>query len=738
MRKTAYKPKRAKPVVREPHSGSNRTPHGATPVFPMSVIWISLALIAANLIVFSPTWHFGFLTFDDPLYVSKNAEVARGLSWQNFLWAFTTSHAASWHPLTWLSHMLDVQLYGMTAEYHHLTSVLLHIANTLLLFWVLRRMTGAWKPSALVAGLFAVHPLHVESVAWIAERKDVLSTLFFMLTLHAYVSYVRRPQPLRYFVVLAAFALGLMSKSMLVTLPFVLLLLDVWPLGRVQLKAGQLQIWRKLIFEKIPLAALAVAACVITFMVQLKGGTVQHLDSFPLSLRTANALLSYALYTVKMLWPTNLGAFYPFEALSGWWVAASVLGLLVISVLAIRLVRRYPDFLIGWLWYLITLLPVIGLIQVGGKSRADRFTYVPLIGIFITLAWGIPRLLSRWRYRDITLQTAIGILFCLLIIASRNQVYFWQSDLSLWEHTAQIADSSYFAHHNLGIALIDRGDIHGGIHQYAEALRINPTSAETHNALGEVLSKEGRLDEALTECREALRYRPGFAAAHSNLGAVLAKQGKLEAAISEFREALRIEPGNAAILYNMGFALADQGKLEEAVIQFREALRINPAYAEAYNRLGNVLLTLGKEDEAIAQYTKALQFDPGLADAHNNFGVALMNQHRDNEAIAHFEEALRINPQFMQAHNNLGLVLMNQHQPDQAVEHFNEALRIMPGQPDVISNLGIALLDCNRQSEAIACFTEALRINPADPKARQYLTAALAHQRKSPRPAATG
>jgi protein O-mannosyl-transferase len=422
--------------------------------------------------------------------------------------------------------MLDVQLYGMTAEYHHLTNLLLHIANTLLLFWVLHRMTGAWRPSALVAGLFAVHPLHVESVAWIAERKDVLSTLFFMLTLHAYVSYVRRPRYLRYLAVLAALALGLMSKSMLVTLPFVLLLLDVWPLGRARLEAGQLQIWRKLILEKIPLVALAIASCAITFMVQLKGGTVQHLDSFPFSLRAANALLSYALYTVKMLWPTNLAAFYPFEPLSGWWVAGSVMGLLVISTLAICLVRRYPDFLIGWLWYLITLMPVIGLIQVGGKSRADRFTYVPLIGIFIILALGIPRLLSRWRYRDLTLQTATGIMICLLMITARNQVYFWQSDLSLWEHTAQIADSSYFAHHNLGIALIDRGDISGGIDQYAEALRIMPGQPDVLSNLGIALSDCSRHSEAVACFTEALRINPADAKARQYLSIALAHQRK--------------------------------------------------------------------------------------------------------------------------------------------------------------------------------------------------------------------
>jgi protein O-mannosyl-transferase len=738
MVKTVRRPKGAKPVIREPRASSTRSKVAEAPAISAGVLWVSLALIAVNLIVYSPVWHYGFLTYDDPLYVSDNIEVARGLSWSNVLWAFTTNHAASWHPLTWLSHMLDVQLYGMNAGCHHLTNLLLHIASTLLLFWWFCRTTGTWKPGALVAGLFAVHPLHVESVAWIAERKDVLSTLFFMLALHAYVSYVRRPQFRRYLAVLGLFAFGLMSKSMVVTLPFVLLLLDVWPLSRVRLEPGPLYVWRKLILEKIPLVAVAVCSAAITFMVQLKGGTVQQLDSFPLGLRAANALLSYGLYTIKMLWPTNLAAFYPFEPLSGWWVAGSVLGLLAISVCAVLLARRHPEFLIGWLWYLTTLVPVIGLIQVGGKSRADRFTYVPLTGIFIILAWGIPRLVSRWRYRDLVLQTATGILFCLLIITARNQVYFWGSDLSLWEHTTPIANSSYFAHHNLGIALINEGDIKGGISEYAEALRIDPTSAETHNALGDVLSKAGRLDEALKECKEAVRYKPGFAEAHSNLGTILARQGKLDAAIPELREASRLEPQNAGILYNLGFALADRGRFEEAIVQFHEALKFNPSYAEAHNRLGNVFLIQGKTDDAIAQYTEALQNNPEFVEAHNNLGVALRNQHRDGDAIAHFEEALRINPGFMEAHNNLGLALLDQNQAEKAVEHFSEALRIAPGRPDVISNLGIALSECNRDSEAIACFTEVLRLNPADAKARQYLSAVLAHQRKSARSTAAG
>jgi tetratricopeptide (TPR) repeat protein len=650
-----------------------------------ALVGVSLALIAAILFVYSPACHYGFLQYDDPVYVSNNVDVAKGLSAQNVRWAFTTGHAASWHPLTWLSHMSDVHFFGMNAEYHHDINILLHILNALLLFWVLQRMTGAWRPSAFVAALFAVHPLHVESVAWIAERKDVLSTLFWMLTLHAYVRYVQSPRVHRYLAVVAAFALGLMSKSMVVTLPFVLLLFDIWPLARVSRASAQT--WMRLVLEKVPLFGLAVAASIVTFMAQMKGGTVLHLENFPLRARVANALVSYCAYLKDMLWPGNLAAYYPFESTPGILVLGCLIALTAISILVLRSARRYPYLLAGWLFYLVTLAPVIGLIQVGDKSRADRFTYVPLIGIFILAAWGVPQLLGAWRYRRVALTATAGVILCALAFAARNQVENWKDDRTLWEHTLRITGDNYFAHHNLGMALLEQGDLDGASKNYLEALRINRESAETHNALSNIFLKQGRFNEALDEASEAIHLKADLADAHCNRGAAYASMGKIDEAIADFNNALSMNPSCAEVHYNLGLAMAMQGKADEASAWYQRALRLKPEYAEA----------------------------------HNSFGYLLMNRNRNDEAIAHFKEALRINPEFAQAHNNLGQALINGNHVDEAIVHFREALRIQPGWTYAINNLGVALMDCRRNAEAAYCFSEALQIDPNDKRARHNL-----------------
>jgi protein O-mannosyl-transferase len=672
--------------------------HSNIPVSFGSMLGVSLALIAINLVIYSPAWHYGFLSWDDPLYISKNAEVARGLTWHSVVWAFTTGHSANWHPLTWLSHMLDVQLYGMAAGFHHGTNVLLHIANTLLLFTALCRMTGAWRRSAIVAAFFAVHPLHVESVAWIAERKDVLSTFFLMLTLHAYIHYVHRPRLCRYLVTIAVFALGLMAKPMLVTLPLILLLLDIWPLRRVQFGVGQRQAWLRLVREKVPFFALAIASSAVTIAVQWRGGTVADFQLFPFTVRLANALVSYIAYIGKAVWPRNLLAYYPYEPLPGLWVIGSILGLISVTAMVIWLRWRFPHLLVGWFWYVCTLLPVIGLIQVAGQARADRYTYVPLIGLFIVAAWGLPEILGSRRHANAALAAAAGILIGFLAVAARNQVEYWESDLALWEHTVQAKSGNFFACTNLGFALADRGNFDGAIAQYTEALRISPTFAETHNALGLIYFKQGRLSEAMTQYAEALRLNPRFVEAHSNLGTVLGAQGKTEEAILEFLKALRIDPDNAVAHYNLGFALADQGRTDEAIAQFREALRINPLNPDAYNRLGNALLIQGKVSEALGQYAEALRIKPDFAEPHYNLGIALMSQQRNNEAIA----------------------------------HLAEAVRIKPGWADAISAIGLALANSGRNDEAIPYLTEALRIDPANTRAQQNLAIALGNQQKTP------
>lgn len=606
---------------------------------------MSLVLVAMVVIAYAPVRRHDFVNLDDPQYVSENPHVAGGLTWPGVAWTLTARHAGNWHPLTWLSHMLDVQLLGTNAGAHHLTSVLLHIVNSLLLFGLLRRMTGALWRSAFVAALFAVHPLHVESVAWVAERKDVLSTLFGVLTLWAYFEYVRKPRPAGYAAVLTLFALGLMAKPMLVTLPFLLLLLDHWPLGRVPQRSS-----RQLLLEKLPLFALSLASSVVTFAVQQHGGAVKGLDVLPLGQRLANALVAYVGYISQMLWPAGLAALYPYRPIPGWQAAGAFVVLAAVSVVATRAARRHPYLPVGWFWYLGTLVPVIGLVQVGSQPMADRYTYVPLVGLFIMLAWGIPELLASWRHRSL-LPAAAGFVVLACAIAAREQVRHWKDSLSLWEHALQVTTENYRAHQNLGHILTKQGRPTEAIPHYSEALRIKPDSAEAHNNLGHALADQGRAAEAIAHYSEAVRLVPDFEEAHNNLGVALVGQGKTDEAIGHLTEALRIKPGLAVTHNNLGVALAAQAKIDEAARHFSEALRIKPNYADAHKNLalthsarGTALAEQGKVDEAIGELREALRMKPDEPDFHYDLAVLFFRKGRTSDAIRHFETALTLDP----------------------------------------------------------------------------------------------
>jgi protein O-mannosyl-transferase len=657
-----------------------------------SAVLCSLILIALNLAIYAPAWRYGFLSWDDPSYVSQNAEVSHGLTYQGCLWAFTTGHASNWHPLTWLSHMLDVQLFGKIAGFHHLSNILLHIANSILLFWAICRMTGAWRPSAVVAALFAVHPQHVESVVWIAERKDVLSAFFCILTFHAYIGYVRRPQLNRYLTVLALFALGLMSKPMLVALPFLLLLLDLWPLRRVHLSTGQLKLWRHLVSEKIPLFALSAASSIVTIMIQWRGGAVSSFETIPLGQRTANILFSYAAYIVQMLWPKDLVAYYPYNPLPLWLAGGSLMALAAASFFVFRLARTQPYALVGWLWYLVALLPVIGLIQVGDQARADRYTYLPSIGLFIIVTWSAPLLLSRLRHRNVILCSAAAIMICALTAAARTQVRYWENDLTLWTHTVEKrGTNNYLAHMQLGSALADSGELTSAIEQYTESLRINAAMPAARIKLGLAYFKQGRFSEALMQYNEAIRLNPRSDLAYIDRGILSGTQGERGQAIEDFLTALKINPDNAEAHYNLGYTLADDGKTDEAIAHFNETLRINPEHAHACNRLGTALASQGKADESIVQYARAIIIESNFWEARVNLGVALMHQNRDSEALGQFMEALRIKPDLAQVHNNVGVILSNQEKTAEAIIHFNEALRLYPDSVEIRENLRSAL-----------------------------------------------
>ncbi len=450
---------------------------------------ISLLLIIATFMAFWQVTHCDFINFDDPEYVTDNRHVQDGLTVEGILWAFTTGHAANWHPLTWISHMVDVQLFGLQPGWHHLTNLLFHLANTLLLFLVLNRMTKALWQSAFVAALFALHPLHVESVAWVAERKDVLSTFFWMLTMGMYVSYVARPGLTRYLTLLLCFALGLMAKPMLVTLPFVLLLLDYWPLQRLEQKKPPQEVrkplskdkkrtppvkapvqpvdhWpliRPLLTEKIPLFVLAVLSSIVTYLVQHHGGAVESLEAFPPSARVANAFVSYSTYMVKMLWPTNLAVFYPHPR---WWPLWQVLGsvvlLIAITVLAIRGAKKRPYAAVGWLWYVGTLVPVIGVVQVGSQAMADRYTYIPLVGLFIIVAWAVPELLKKWPYRKEALIVLSALCLLCLFLVTWRQVGYWRNSIALYDHALEVTDANSLIHNNRGTAYSKPRQVYSG------------------------------------------------------------------------------------------------------------------------------------------------------------------------------------------------------------------------------------------------------------------------------------
>jgi len=562
-----------------------------------------LALVALNAAVFAPVRYHDFVNWDDPDYVTANAPVAAGLTGDGVAWAFTHAHSANWHPLTWLSHMLDAQLFGMSAGAHHVTSLVLHMASTLLLFVVLHGMTGALGRSALVAALFAVHPLHVESVAWIAERKDVLSTLFFMSTLWAYQRYVQHPGRGRYLAVVLLFALGLMSKPMLVTLPFVLLLLDLWPLGRLSAST-----WRPRVIEKLPLLALTVMSCVATFLVQQKDDAITGFEQLPLGPRVQNAVHAYVGYIVQMLWPTRLAVVYPYPSPSAILVTlAAAAALIGLSALAVRAVPQRPYLAVGWLWYLGMLVPVIGLVQIGSQTMADRYTYLPLIGLFIVLAWGGAELLAAWPRLSTSLGVA-AVLTCAIL--ARQQVAHWRDSESLWTHALAVTTGTARAHNNLANAVADKGRVDEAIAHYEEALRLRPEFAEAHNNLGNALARQDRKAEAIEHYRTALRLRPDYAMAHNGLASALDDTGHTDEAIDHYREALRLSPGFAEVHNNLGAALLGRGQIDEALSEFLAAVRLNPNNAYVRVNAAMLLARRGHTAEAVQQLEAALQIDP--------------------------------------------------------------------------------------------------------------------------------
>jgi Flp pilus assembly protein TadD len=557
---------------------------------------IALGLVLLVLAVYGQTGSHAFITLDDGQYVYGNSHVRGGLSTEAVRWAFTTFHAANWHPLTWLSHMTDVELFGLDAGWHHRMNVLLHLLNTVLLFLVLWRMTGGLWRGAFVAALFAVHPLHVESVAWVAERKDLLSTLFWLLTMGAYLGYVRRPGVARYLPVIGLFCLGLMCKPMLVTLPFVLLLLDKWPLERL----SRASVARR-VLEKAPLLLLSAASCVVTYMAQRDA--ISSVDLVPFGVRVSNALVSYATYLWRTVWPASLSVFYPHPAsvrsgIPAWEVAVAALLLAGISFLAFRERHRRPYLAVGWLWYLGTLVPVIGLVQVGAASHADRYTYVPLIGIFLAVAWAVPDVFTMQRARRFALVAAGVAVVAAFSAVAHVQAGYWRDNVTLFSRALAVTEKNWVALTNLGTAYEERDDPREALKYYEEVPRVKPDFALGWYNLGGISGKLGRPQEAIGYFQEAVRLKPEYASAWYNMGLAYARLGRLEESIRGFREAVRFDPDHANAWYNQGVALAREGRLQEAIACFRETVRIRPDFAEAWSNLGVICEKLGQRGQA--------------------------------------------------------------------------------------------------------------------------------------------
>jgi protein O-mannosyl-transferase len=647
-RKSAKGPARKPQAHRPAAPAASKETHGQT--FPP---WLLAAFIVLNLFIYAGVSDYPFASRDDALYVTANPNISAGLSWQSIAWAVTTDRAGYWMPITWLSHILDVQFFGMNAGPQHVVNVLFHILNTLLLFGFLRRATGKLWQSAFVAGLFAVHPLHVESVAWISERKDVLSTMLLFLSLWAYTAYVRRPSRRHYLLVILIFGMALTAKPSVVTLPFLLLLLDFWPLGRARLARGQGRVWFRLALEKLPLAVMAAGASLMTLAFHEAQNGLSALGAISLGTRIANAAVSYAAYIRDMLWPASLSPFYPYSTFPAWIVAASLLLLAGLTAFAMLKARTYPYILVGWLWFLGALIPMIGLVQAGMQSRADRFTYVPLIGLFIAVAWGIPQAITQWRHHARALACLAGIAICTLTLAARQQVGYWRDRPTLWQHALETTSSNFIAHNILGLAMVDLGNLDEAIRHYRQALEIYPQFASARNNLGIALAYQGKLDESETEFRSAIANGNARPEMYRNLGLALSRQGKSEEAIAQYNEALRLEPGDVEAQTNMGDELFRQGKLEEAIARYREALRIQPRLALAHNNLAVVLSSQQRYDEAIVHFQEALRIQPGMAEAHNGIGSVLANQGNHDKAIEHFLESLRIRPDFADARLNL-------------------------------------------------------------------------------------
>ena len=663
-----------------------------------------LGLVGLTVAVFADVRHFELVDFDDHTYVTDNPHVREGLSAETVLWAFTGTHEGYWLPLTWLSYMADVSWSGFDPGALHTTNLLLHIMSVVLAFWVFLSMTGALRPSALVAAIFAVHPLHVESVAWVAERKDVLSGVFFWLAVAAYVGYVRHGTRWRYVAVMAALACGLIAKPILVALPAVLLCLDVWPLARLWNGRGgepsaQPAGLRARVVEKIPLAALAAAGAIVTIVAQHGAGAVASLEAVPVARRLANALVSLVWYLAMTAWPVNLAVLYPYPAAVPAWQAASSATLVAAVSWWVWRQRHRPYLVSGWLWFLIMLLPVLGLVQAGSQARADRYTYLAMTGVVFAVVWlARDHLPATRRARWLASLAACGVL---LAFATHSwlQVRHWRNTETLFRRALAVTERNHVAHAGLGMAL----------------------------------RSQGYLDEAVRHLEAALRIQPSYAEAHVNLGETLLALDRPEEALTHLQEAVRLKPDGYEARLNLATALNRTGDHEAAATQASAARDLGPSVAAPHMALGIARTGLGDLDGALAAFSEAVRLDPDSVDARYNLGLLLGRLARHAEAASEFREVVRLAPESASGHIMLGTFLSAAGQYDEGIAALSRGVEIAPSDARAHFNLGGALLARGRVAEAAGQFAEAVRLAPDVPEFRQALEAARRASGRAPR-----
>lgn len=630
--------------------------------------------------VFGQTAHFDFVNYDDEAFVYKNPVVTVGLTLKGMASAFCHVDPVTldWVPLVTVSDMLDYQVFGLQAGGYHLTNVLLHAASAILLFLVLKKMTGSIWSSAFVAAVFAIHPLRVESVAWVAERKDVLSGLFFMLTLWAYAGYVRRPASLlRYLNVVLFFALGLMCKGTLVMMPFALLLLDYWPLQRFSasgIELSPLSVTVRLVVEKIPLLLLSVSLCI--FRLLAINPHIELLKNLSFSVRLGNALMHYVTYIKEMFYPAGLVALYvdPLNGQLPWKIIAAFVFLLAVTVGVVVWRRQRPYLLAGWFWYLALLLPASGLFVAGIQPQADRYTYLPQIGLYLMVTWGVAEVWGAWRWNAAALKFAAVAILAGLSACAYNQTTYWKDTLSLWTHAVAYAPDNAPAHYNLGVTLANQKKTDEAIAHYERAIQLRLDNVGLHNNFGLALAEKGNLVQAIAQYERVLQLKPDAFDARVNLANALASQGKLPEAVEQYQQALKLKPDSAEAHNNLGGALARQEKAAEAIVHYQQAIALEPDYVDAHFNLGLVLAKQGKLDEAIKQYERSIELKPDYAQAHNNLGNVLAAQKKWGEAAEQYQRTIELKPNRGDARFNFGIMLAQLGKVDEAVKNLQQAL----------------------------------------------------------------